>query len=116
MERRKVTKGIAAATSVISARPRLFAYAQDQGAVEKPSFALRIRGLANKNGRLVQPIKLTIKHAGGETTLVARVDRQQVDSRVLTAGTHTFNVYVDPVERARFMLVEYTSLFGADLA
>jgi len=116
MERRKVSKGIAAATGVNSARPRMFAYAQDQGAVEKPSLALPIRGLANKNGRLVQPIKLTIEHAGADTTLVARVDRQQVDSRNLTAGTHTVNVYFDPVQRARFMLVEYMSLCGADSA
>jgi alpha-mannosidase len=107
MERRKVIKAIAAATGVICARPRVSALAQTRSSAEEPGFALPIRGLANKNGRLVQPIKLTIEHAGADTTLVARVDRQQVDSRVLTAGTHTFNVYVDPVEKARFMLVEY---------
>ncbi|HUE66093.1 MAG TPA: glycoside hydrolase family 38 C-terminal domain-containing protein [Rhizomicrobium sp.] len=75
--------------------------------MEKPDFAKPIRGLARKNGRLVQPIQLTIEHAGADTILVARVDRQQVDSRVLGAGTHTFNVHIDPVEKARFMLVEY---------
>ncbi len=107
MERRKVIKGIAAATGVICARPRVSAFAQSGGPTEKPGFAQPIRGLANKNGRLLQPIQLTIDHAEADTTLVARVDRQQVDSRVLTAGTHTFNVYVDPVEKARFMLVEY---------
>ena len=107
MERRTVIKGIAAATSIICARPRIFALGQDQTSNEKPGFALPIRGLATKDGRRVQPIQLTIEHAGTDAPLVVRVDHQQVDSRVLSAGTHTFNVYVDPVETARQVLVEY---------
>src|SRR6201987_2399709 len=35
------------------------------------------------------------------------IDHQEVDHRVLSPGTHPFNVYVDPVETARQALIEY---------
>ena len=107
MERRRVIKGIAASAGIICARPRLLTLGQDQASKEKPSFALPIRGLANQGGRLVQPIQLTIEHAGTDALLVIRADHQQIESRVLPSGTHTFNVYVNPVETARQVLIEY---------
>ena len=107
MERRKVIKGIAASAGIICAQPWIFTLAQDPATKEKPSFALPIRGLAKQSGRLVQPIQLTIEHAGPDAPLVVRAEHQQIESRVLSAGTHTFNVYVDPVETARQVLIEY---------
>ena len=107
MERRRVIKGIAASVGITCARPRLLALDQDQAPKEKPSFALPIRGLANQGGRSVQPIQLSIEHAGTDAMLVVRADHKQVDSRVLPSGTHTFKVYVDPVETARQVLIEY---------
>jgi alpha-mannosidase len=70
-------------------------------------FALPIRGLANQGGRLVQPIQLTIAYAGRDATLVVRADHQEVERRVLSSGTHTFNVFVDPVETVRPVLINY---------
>jgi alpha-mannosidase len=108
MERREVIKGISAAAGiVICARPRIFALAQDQATKDNPSFALPIRGLANHAGRPVQPIQLTIEHTGVNATLVVRADHQEVDRRVVSSGTHTFNIYVNPVETARQVLIEY---------
>src|SRR5579862_7042825 len=107
MERREVIKGISAAAGIICARPRIFALAQDQASKEKSSFALPIRGLVNQSGRLVQSIQLTIEHAGTDAPLVVRADHREVERRVLSAGTHTLNVYVDAVETARQILVEY---------
>jgi alpha-mannosidase len=75
--------------------------------LEESGFALPIRGITNKNGRLVQPIQLTIEHAGMEATLVVRADHQEVERRVLSSGTHTFNVNVDPVETVRQVLIDY---------
>jgi hypothetical protein len=83
------------------------ALGQDQPSKEKPSFALPIRGLTNQGGRLVQPIQLTIEHAGADATLVVRADHQQVEKRFLASGTHSFNVYIDPVATARQVLIEY---------
>src|SRR5258708_6119865 len=107
MERRKLIKGIAAAVGIICARPRLLALDQDQTSLEKSSFALPVRGIANRGGRLVQPIQLTIEHTGTDATFVVRADNQEIESRVLSPGTHTFNVYVDPIETARQVLIEY---------
>jgi alpha-mannosidase len=107
MERRKVIKGIAAAVGMAWVNPRISALDLDQTLAEKSSFAVPIRALANKGGRLVQPIQLTIKHTGSDANLKVSVDRQERESWVLSPGTHTFNIYVDPVETARHMLVEY---------
>src|SRR4029077_12448873 len=107
MERRRVIKGIAAAVGMAWVSPRISALGLDQTSMGKSSFAIPIRGLANKGGKIVQPIQLTIEHAGTDATLVVRADRQEVESRVLSPGTHTFNVYLDPVETARQMIIEY---------
>jgi alpha-mannosidase len=116
MERRKVIKGIAAAAGMIYARPEILALGQDPTSAEKSSFAVPIRALANKGGRLVQPIQLTIAHAGTDATLVVRADYQEVERRVLSSGTHSFNVYVDPVETARQVLIGYEIAGKSDSA
>src|SRR5436190_12731978 len=105
MERRKVIKGIAAAVGIAWVSPRISALGLDQTTMEKSSFAIPIRGLANKGGKLVQPIQLTVEHAGTDANLVVRVNHQECESRVLSAGTHIFNIYVDPVETTRQMLI-----------
>ena len=116
MERRNVIKGIAAAAGIMCARPRVFALGQDQASIEKSGFALPVRGLSNKDGRLVQPIQLSIEHAGTDANLVVRVDHQEVENRLLSPGKHTFNVYVDPVESVRQVLVEYQVAGKSDSA
>jgi alpha-mannosidase len=107
MDRRQVIKGVVAAAGVFCARPPILAVGQDQNLLEKSSFALPIRGITNKDGRLVQPIQLTIEHAGRDATLVVHADHQEVERRVLSSGTQTFSVYVDPVETVRHVLIDY---------
>ncbi len=107
MKRRSVIKCLAATAGIICAQPEFLALGQDPTSTVKPSFALPIRGIAKKGGRLVQPIQLTITHSGNDATLVVRADHQEVERRVLSSGTHTFNVFVDPVEKARQVLIEY---------
>jgi alpha-mannosidase len=107
IERRNVIKGIAAAAGIICARPEILALGQDPTLMQKLNFALPIRGLANKGGKRVQPIQLTIEHAGADATLVVHADHQEVERRVLSSGANTFNVYVDPVETARLVLIDY---------
>src|ERR1700757_5279 len=107
MERRRFIKGIAGAVGAAWAGPRISALGLDQALTEKPSFAIPIRALANKGGKLVQPIQVTIEHAGTDATLVVRADHREIERRVLSSGTHTFNVYIDPVETARQVLVDY---------
>ena len=107
MERRRFIKGIAASAGIAWVSPRISVLGLDQTLTQKSSFAIPIRALANKGGKVVQPIQLTIEHAGTDATLVARVNHREGESRVLSPGTHTFNIYVDPVETSQPMLVEY---------
>src|SRR6266403_4268740 len=116
MERRKVIKGMAASVGMAWVGPRISLLGLHQALTEKSTFAIPIRGMANKGGRLVQPIQLTIEHAGTDATLVVRADHQEVERRVLSSGTHTFNVYVDPVETARQVLIDYEIAGKSDSA
>src|SRR5258705_1818535 len=116
MERRKVIKGIAASFGMAWVGPRISLLCLHQALTEKSTFAIPIRALANKGGKLVQPIQLTIEHAGTDATLVVRVNHREGESRVLPPGTHTFNIYVDQVETAQHMLVEYDIAGKSDSA
>jgi len=107
MDRRQVIKGVVAAAAAFCARPPILAVGQDRNSMEESSVALPIRGITNQGGRLVQPIQLTIAHGGKDATLVVRANHQEVERRVLSSGTHTFNVYVDPVETVRQVLIDY---------
>ncbi len=72
--------------------------------------------MSNKGGRPVQPIQLTITHAGRDATLVVRADHQEIERRVLSSGTHTFNVYVGAVETARQVRIDYEIAGKSDSA
>src|SRR5271170_3461692 len=116
MDRRQVIKGVVAAAGAFYARPPILAIGQDRNSMEGSNFALPIRGITNKGGRLVQPIQLTIAHAGKDATLVVRADHQEIERRILPSGTHAFNVYVDPVETARQVLIDYELAGKSDSA
>lgn len=107
MERRDVMKGLAATVSVLCAQPKLPALGAGPETAEKSSFALPIRGLAKKEGKLLQPIRLKIDHSGPDAVCVTRLDQHEIDRRTLSAGEHTFNVYVDPVEAAHEAVIAY---------
>jgi hypothetical protein len=83
MERRKFIKGIAAAGGITWVSHWISLLGLDQALTAKPTFAIPIRALANKGGKLVQPIQLTIEHAGSDATLVVRVNHREGESRVL---------------------------------
>ena len=88
MDRRQVIKGVVAAAGTFYARPPILALGQDRNSMEESSFALPIRGITNKGGRLVQPIQLTFTHTGKDATLVVRADHQEIERRILSSGTH----------------------------
>ncbi len=50
-----------------------------------------------KDGRLQQPIQITLRHSGANETAVTKLDGAEVDSRVLSAGVSTFQVFIAPV-------------------
>lgn len=106
MKRRDVIKGLAATAGVFSFQPQRSAFGQDKNAKQKASFALPIRGLVRRDGKLVQPIQIMIEHSGTNDECVTRLDHQEVDRRTLSAGTQTFLIYVDSVTAARNAVIE----------
>ncbi len=60
-----------------------------------------IRGLMKRDGKLVQPIDVTIRHSGQDAAVVTKLDGVEADRRVLSDGQHTFQIYAEPVSAAR---------------
>jgi hypothetical protein len=48
--------------------------------------------------------------------VVVRADHREVEHRILSAGTHTFNVHLDPVETARQVRIDYEIAGKSDSA
>lgn len=115
MKRRDLIKGLAAAAGTLYIQPQLKAVAEAPDAEQKPGFAFPIRGLAKKNGKLLQPIQITIEHSGEDATSITRLDHVEIDRRTLSAGKHIFKVYIDPVTAAKQAIVE-TEIQGKTLS
>ncbi|WP_348267892.1 glycoside hydrolase family 38 C-terminal domain-containing protein [Edaphobacter paludis] len=103
MKRRDVLKGLSiVAGGALCTTPALsaFAFGEDK-AQAPPPLALPIRGLVRKNGKLMQPIQISIRHSGGDAAAVTTLDGAEIDRRALTSGQNTFNVLIAPVTEAR---------------
>lgn len=46
-------------------------------------------------------------HVGTDATLVVRADHLEIERRVLSSGTRMFKVYLDPVEIATHVFIDY---------
>jgi hypothetical protein len=53
--------------------------------------------LVTRNGKLMQPIQITLENGVAGTTAVTKLNGAEIDSRVLSAGANTFQVLSDPV-------------------
>lgn len=101
IERREILGGLTVAMGgLLLPTPIWSLVAQGQTAPSVP-LALAVRALVRRNGRLLQPIEISVQHAGSNTNVVTTVDGVQVDSRALTDGLNTFLVLIDPVTAAR---------------
>jgi hypothetical protein len=103
MKRRDVLKGLSiVAGGALCTTPALSAFALDS---DKPAAALplasAIRGLVKKDGKLMQPIQISVQHSGADTAVVTTLDGTEIDRRTLASGQHTFNVLIDPIAGAR---------------
>lgn len=103
MKRRDVLKGLSiVAGGALCAGTSLpvFAMGGDVAATAPP-LAVGIRGLVRKDGKLMQPIQISVQHAGAEAAVVTTLDGVEVDRRTLSAGQHAFQVLITPVTEAR---------------
>ena len=98
MKRREVLKGLSTvAGGVLLPTSAWPAFAQDQHKGAGPLTAVPIRGLVNKDGKLMQPIQITFENVLAGATAVTKLNGVEIDSRVLSAGANTFQVLREPV-------------------
>lgn len=103
MKRRDVLKGLSVvAGGALCTTPALSAFALDSDkTVAMPPLAMAIRGLVRKDGRLMQPIQISVRDAGAGAAVVTSLDGREIDMRTLISGQRTFNVLIDAVTEAR---------------
>ncbi len=107
MKRRELMKGLTiVAGGALCARPAWSILGGDDKQPENAGLAVPIRGLVRKNGKLLQPVRVTVQHTEPGATAITRLDGQEVDRRNLTADTQSFDVYVAPVSTVRQVDVE----------
>jgi hypothetical protein len=72
------------------------AQTEKQPTAKNPS-VMPIRGLLRKDGKLVQPIQISIEKPGDTVTAVTKLDGTEIDRRNVPAGAVSFEIYVKPV-------------------
>jgi hypothetical protein len=61
--------------------------------------------LVKKCGRLLQPVQISLQHSGADASAVTKLNGVEVDNRILSAGSNTFQVLTGPVNAAQDMSV-----------
>lgn len=110
MKRREVLKGLSMAAGgalVPGAAWSMLGRAQT-AAPPPPPLAVPIRGLLRKDGRLMQPIQISVQHSGPGAEAVTKVNGVDVDRRTLAAGQNSFRVLTEPVMKPQDASVTVT--------
>jgi len=96
MKRRDLLKSLTMAAGGALLAHESVAQTEKQAAAKNPSI-VAIRGLMRNDGKLVQPIQVTIEKPGDVVTAVTKLDGTEIDRRNLPAGATSFEIYVAPV-------------------
>jgi alpha-mannosidase len=98
MKRCELLKGLSiVARSALCTSPASSMVAMGRNQEAGAPLAMPIRALVKKDGRLLQPVQVTLQPSGADATVVTKLNGMEVDRRVLPAGSHTFNVFAAPV-------------------
>ena len=102
MKRRDVLKGMSLVTGALAfGRPSWSATGTGAAPAASVKFAQPVRALRRVDGQLRQPVRLAPGPAGDHELVVTSIDGVEVDRRFLTAGTSTFDVFIDPVPQRK---------------
>ena len=101
MKRRELMKQLTMAGGALCARPAWSILGEEQKSPETDTLAVPIRGLVRRDGRLKQPIKISISQGQAGKTAISRIDGKEVDRRTLTADAQSFEVFTEPVSAER---------------
>lgn len=102
MKRREVLKSLGiAAGSALWPNRQFFAFPQEPGQPTTPPLATPIRGLIRRNGKLQQPVLITIEQSATDSVAITKLNGAEVDRRTLAGGKQAFQVFTDPVEASQ---------------
>jgi len=109
MKRRTLLKGLSVvASGKLCSTPAWAMFGMDEVPDANAPLAVAIRGLRRKDGKLFQPIQITIPHSGSATTALVSLNGTEVDRRDLTGGLNTFAILAEPVTAPKDVTVEVT--------
>jgi alpha-mannosidase len=102
MKRRDVLKGmsVVAGGALCAGSPIWAAAKEEDPPVASPPLAVAIRGLVRRGTGMMQPIQISLDHAGGDAVVVTTLDGVEIDRRTVGAGRQTFQVLIAPVVEA----------------
>ena len=101
MKRREVLKGLTVvAGSALSANSALSMVGLNEKDNAAAPLAMPIRGLVKKDGKLLQPIQVTLQHSEGNAVALTKLNGALIDKRDVSPGATTFRVFVTPVSTA----------------
>lgn len=75
---------------------------------EVAPLATPVRGLVRTDSQPMQPIRIAVRHTGGDALAVTSLDGKVIDKRTLAAGEHTFQVLTPAVTELRDAQVSVT--------
>jgi alpha-mannosidase len=109
MKRREVVKGLAiAAGGALWPSVVWPMFAQGQNVESVLPLASPIRGLVKRDGRLLQPIQISLQHTGANATAMTKLNGVEADRRTLSPGPSTFQVLTEPVSAPQDVNVTVT--------
>ena len=105
MDRRQALKRLGALTGGLlcssAALPQTPASGVPTGQI---GLATPVRALVRRKGELVQPISITL-HPGMQGEAITKIDNIEVDRRTLSDSAAPFDVFIEPSQQTRSMLV-----------
>ena len=115
MKRRTLLRGMSfVAGGAFCSTPLLSALGMDETPGQGTPLAMPVRGLLRKDGKLLQPIQMTIPYAGPDVLAVTKLNGVEMDRRTLAAGWNRFAIAAEPVKAPTDATVEVA--IGGDIA
>src|SRR5258708_38652566 len=96
MKRRDLLKSLTMAAGGALLPNESVAQTEKQPTAKNPS-VMPIRGLLRKDGKLVQPIQISIEKPGDTVTAVTKLDGTQIERPKVPPGPRSFERYIKPV-------------------
>ncbi len=97
MKRRDLLKSLTVAAGGALCSGATWRLAEAQTASDtKTKLATPIRGLARRGGKLLQPIRITLEHSGGNVTVTTKLNGVEADGRSIGSGIHSFDLFIEP--------------------